>query len=73
MASTFEPTDRTRVLREPHRGIYDRGAIYKVLDEGFVCHVGFAVDGQPYVIPTLYARVGDAIYFHARACPFALR
>ncbi len=73
MASTFEPTDRTRVLREPHRGIYDRGAIYKILDEGFVCHVGFAVDGQPYVIPTLYARAGDAIYFHGSAASRMLR
>jgi len=73
LASTFEPTDRTRVLREPHRGIYDRGAIYKILDEGFVCHVGFAVDGQPYVIPTLYARVRDAIYFHGSAASRMLR
>jgi uncharacterized protein len=69
----FSPTERTRVVREPHRGAYDRETIYKILDEGFVCHVGFAVDGQPFVIPTLYARVGDAIYFHGSAASRMLR
>jgi len=67
------PTERTRVVRESHRGVYDREAIDKILDEGFVCHVGFSVDGQPYVIPTLYARVGDAIYFHGSAASRMLR
>ena len=67
MNETVSPTERTRVIREPDRGVYDREAIYKILDEGFVCHVGFSVDGQPYVIPTLFARVGDAIYFHGSA------
>jgi len=70
---SFTPTERTRVVREPHRGFYDRDVIYKILDEGFVCHVGFAVDGQPYVIPTLFARVGDAIYFHGSAASRMLR
>src|SRR6202521_4286928 len=60
-------TERTRVVRESHRGAYDRETIDKILDEGYVCHVGFSVDGQPYVIPTLFARVGDAIYFHGSA------
>jgi uncharacterized protein len=69
----FLPTDRTRVVREPHRGFYDRETIYKILDEGFVCHVGFAKDGQPFVIPTLFARVGDAIYFHGSAASRMLR
>jgi len=68
-----QPTQRTRVLREPHRGAYDRETIYAILDEGFVCHVGFAVDGQPYVIPTMYARVGDAVYFHGSAASRMLR
>src|SRR6202165_1089476 len=67
------PTERTRVVRESHRGIYDRESIDKILDEGFVCHVGFSVDGQPYVIPTLYARVGDALYFHGSAASRMLR
>jgi nitroimidazol reductase NimA-like FMN-containing flavoprotein (pyridoxamine 5'-phosphate oxidase superfamily) len=61
------------VVREAHRGAYDRETIYKILDEGFVCHVGFSVDGQPYVIPTLFARVGDAIYFHGSAAGRMLR
>jgi len=70
---SFTPTERTRVIREPHRGAYDRETIYKILDEGFVCHVGFAVDGQPYVIPTMFARVGDSIYFHGSAASRMLR
>jgi uncharacterized protein len=70
---TIPPTERTRVARESHRGAYDRETIYKILDEGFVCHVGFSVDGQPYVIPTLFARVGDAIYFHGSAASRMLR
>src|SRR5262249_53732188 len=70
---TFEPTQRTRVVREPHRGAYDRTTIYAILDEGFICHVGFAVEDQPYVIPTMYARVGDAVYFHGSAASRMLR
>lgn len=67
------PTERTRVIREPQRGVFDREAICKILDEGFVCHVGFATDGQPFVIPTMYARVDDAIYFHGSAASRMLR
>ena len=73
MPESFTPTERTRVVREPHRGFYDREVIHKILDEGFVCHVGFVVEGQPYVIPTLFARVGDAIYFHGSAASRMLR
>ena len=73
MPDTFTPDERTRVVREPQRGIYDRETIYKILDEGFVCHVGFTVDRQPYVIPTMFARVGDAIYFHGSAASRMLR
>lgn len=73
MPENFSPTERTRVVREPHRGAYDRETLYKILDEGFVCHVGFAAEGQPFVIPTLYARVGDAIYFHGSAASRMLR
>ena len=73
MPESFAPTERTRVVREPHRGVYDRTEIYKILDEGFVCHVGFETGGQPFVIPTLYARVGDAIYFHGSAASRMLR
>ena len=73
MPEGFTPTERTRVVREPHRGAYDRETIYAILDEGFVCHVGFATGEQPFVIPTLYARVGDAIYFHGSAASRMLR
>ena len=66
-------SDRTRVVREPQRAVYDREAIYKILDEGFVCHVGFTADQQTFVIPTLYARVDDAIYFHGSAASRMLR
>jgi len=73
LPETFSPTERTRVVREPHRGSFDRETIYKILDEGFVCHVGFTMEGQPYVIPTMFARVGDAIYFHGSAASRMLR
>ncbi|HEY8716876.1 MAG TPA: pyridoxamine 5'-phosphate oxidase family protein, partial [Candidatus Acidoferrum sp.] len=73
MAETFSPTERTRVVREPHRGSFDREVIYKILDEAFVCHVGFSVEAQPFVIPTMFARVEDAIYFHGSAASRMLR
>jgi nitroimidazol reductase NimA-like FMN-containing flavoprotein (pyridoxamine 5'-phosphate oxidase superfamily) len=60
-------------VREPQRGVYDREMIYKILDDGLVCHVGFSADGQPFVIPTLYARIGDAVYFHGSAASRMLR
>ena len=66
-------TDRTKVKRLPARGAYDRNTIYAILDEGFICHVGFAVDGQPYVIPTGYARIGDDLYIHGSAASRMLR
>jgi nitroimidazol reductase NimA-like FMN-containing flavoprotein (pyridoxamine 5'-phosphate oxidase superfamily) len=73
MLDAFPVTERTRVVREANRAVYDREAIYSVLDEGLVCHVGFAVDGQPFVIPTMFARVGDFLYFHGSAASRMLR
>jgi nitroimidazol reductase NimA-like FMN-containing flavoprotein (pyridoxamine 5'-phosphate oxidase superfamily) len=73
MPELFPVTDRTRVVREANRAVYDREAIYKILDEGFVCHVGFAAEGQPFVIPTMYARMGDSLYFHGSAASRMLR
>ena len=73
MAEPFPVTDRTRIIREANRAVYDRDAIYKILDEGFVCHVGFAAEGQPFVIPTMYARVDDSLYFHGSAASRMLR
>src|SRR5208282_86654 len=71
MSST--PTPRTRVVREPQRAIYDRDIINQILDEAFLCHVGFAVDGQPYVIPTSYGRNGDVLYIHGSVASRMLR
>jgi uncharacterized protein len=73
MPDTFPVSNRTRVVREAVRAVYDREAIYEILDEAFVCHVGFASDGQPFVIPTMFARVGDAIYIHGSPASRMLR
>jgi nitroimidazol reductase NimA-like FMN-containing flavoprotein (pyridoxamine 5'-phosphate oxidase superfamily) len=58
------PTARTRVRRAPKRGVYDREQIDAILDESLVCHVGFVHNDQPFVIPTLHARVEDEVYIH---------
>jgi uncharacterized protein len=63
-ADLYQRTERTRVRRLPERAAYDRATVHAILDEGFVCHVGFVVDGQPYVVPTGYARVGETVYLH---------
>jgi nitroimidazol reductase NimA-like FMN-containing flavoprotein (pyridoxamine 5'-phosphate oxidase superfamily) len=73
VSDTIPATDRTRVVREPQRAVYHRETIYRILDEGIVCHVGFANEGQPLVIPTMFARVGDAIYFHGSAASRMLK
>lgn len=67
------PSQRTRVRRAPSRADYERAAIDAILDEGLVAHLGFAVDGQPYVIPTLHARVGDTVYIHGSTASRAIR
>lgn len=73
MSSTPSPTPRTRVVREPQRAVYDRDAVNQILDEAFLCHVGFVADGQPYVIPTSYGRDGDTLYIHGSAASRMLR
>jgi nitroimidazol reductase NimA-like FMN-containing flavoprotein (pyridoxamine 5'-phosphate oxidase superfamily) len=60
----FTPTERTKVRRKPERGSYDRELIYSILDEAFVCHVGFIADGLPFVVPTNYVRAGDKLFLH---------
>src|SRR6202030_2433380 len=70
---TTTPTPRTRIVREPQRAVYDRDAVNQILDEAFLCHVGFAVEGQPYVIPTSYGRDGDTLYIHGSAASRMLR
>jgi uncharacterized protein len=64
---------KLRVTREPQRGVYDRAAIDAILDEALYCHLGFEVDGQPYVIPTLHARLGERLYVHGSAASRMLR
>jgi uncharacterized protein len=71
--TTTTRTDRTKVKRLPDRGRYDRETIYPILDEAFICHVGFVVDGQPYVIPTGFARIGDDLYIHGSVASRMLR
>ena len=61
------PTARTQVRRHRERGAYDRDLIHSILDEALICHVGFVVDGQPFVIPTIHARIGDRLYIHGSA------
>src|SRR4029077_1555110 len=73
MSEVQPSTTRTRVVRESHRGVYDRATANQILDEGFICHVGFVVDGQPFVIPTAYGRVGDQLYIHGSAASRMLR
>jgi nitroimidazol reductase NimA-like FMN-containing flavoprotein (pyridoxamine 5'-phosphate oxidase superfamily) len=66
-------TPRTTLKRLPQRGSYDREVINQILDEGFLCHVGFVLDGQPFVIPTGYARVGDSLVIHGSQASRMLR
>jgi len=68
LSEDFRPTARTTLRRLPQRAVYEREAVYRILDEAFVCHVGFVSAGQPFVIPTAYGRAGDVLYLHgARA------
>jgi nitroimidazol reductase NimA-like FMN-containing flavoprotein (pyridoxamine 5'-phosphate oxidase superfamily) len=67
------PSPRTRVRRLPKRAAYDAATVAAVLDAGMVAHLGFVVDGQPYVIPILHARVGDAVYVHGSPAGRAVR
>ena len=71
--TTTTLTERTKVKRLPARGAYDRETIYSILDEAFICHVGYVLDGQPYVIPTGYARIGDDLYIHGSSASRMLR
>ncbi|MFG3159198.1 pyridoxamine 5'-phosphate oxidase family protein [Streptomyces sp. NPDC048232] len=63
-ATTYPPTDRTVPTRSPDRASYDRELVHAILDEGYVCHLGFVRDGAPVVLPTLYGRVGERLYVH---------
>lgn len=71
--SQFVPTERTTLQRRPTRGSYDRPTVEAILDEGLYCHVGFVVDTQPYVIPTIHARIADRLYIHGSSASRMLR
>lgn len=73
MSQPYLPTPRTRLVREAERAVYDREAAYRILDEGFLCHVGFVADGQPFVIPTSYGRKDANLYIHGSAASRMLR
>ena len=60
----FPPTGKTRIKRKPNRAHYDRATVHAILDAGLLCHVGYVIDGQPYVTPTAYWRAGDHVYWH---------
>ena len=64
MSDSFPKSERNTLKRLPSRGTYDREGIYAVLDAGFLCHLGFVQNGQPFVIPTAYGRQGDTLFFH---------
>lgn len=71
--SETAPSDRTQVRRLPERAAYDRATIDAILDEALICHVGFVHDGQPVVIPTIHARVGNELYIHGSPASRMLR
>lgn len=70
---SFTKTDRTTLKRLPKRGVYERELVYQILDEGFICHVGFVVEQQPFVIPTGYARLEDELFIHGSQASRMLR
>lgn len=73
MSEIIEQTKRTKLKRIPKRGNFDRETVYKILDEAFICHIGFSVDGQTFVIPTAYGRKGDTLYVHGSAASRMMR
>ena len=70
---SFTPTEKTRVRRMPERGHYDRETVYRILDAGFICNVGYVIDDQPLVTPTSYWREGDRVYWHGSSASRMLR
>jgi nitroimidazol reductase NimA-like FMN-containing flavoprotein (pyridoxamine 5'-phosphate oxidase superfamily) len=73
MSNIYEPTEQTTVKRLPARGVYDREIVHEILDQALMCHVGFVVDGQPFVIPTIHVRVAETIYVHGSPASRMLR
>ena len=69
----FQPTKRTRIKRLHYRAVFDRETVYAILDAGLMCHVGYVIDGEPYVTPTAYWRAGDRVYWHGSSASKMLR
>ncbi len=67
------PTQRSQIKRVPKRGNYETQVIYNILDEALICHIGFTVNNQPFVIPTAYGRVDDKLYIHGSPASRMLR
>lgn len=72
-AERFEPTNRSRVKRMHNRAAYDKTAVYSVIDATALCHVGYVIDGQPYVTPTVLWRQGDTVFWHGSSASRMLR
>lgn len=70
---SYQQTTRTTLKRRPQRGAFDRPTVHAILDATFLCHVGFVVEGQPFVIPTSYGRDGDTLFIHGAAASRMLR
>jgi uncharacterized protein len=70
---SFTPTERTRVRRVHDRGRYDRETVFAILDAAMMCHIGYVIDGQPYVTPTLFWREGEKLYWHGSSASRMLR
>ncbi|SMF78260.1 hypothetical protein SAMN06265365_13625 [Tistlia consotensis] len=72
-AVAFKPTGKTKIRRLAKRAVWDRETVFGVLDAGLACHVGYVVDGQPYVTPTAYARIGERVVWHGSSASRMLR
>ncbi len=73
MSGDFTPTKRTRIKRLPKRAHYDRETVHAILDAGAIAHVGYVIDGEPYVTPTAYWRKGERVYWHGSSASRMLR
>lgn len=73
MNERIEPTEKTKLKRLPKRGHFERETINQILDEAFICHVGFVANNQPFVIPTAYARDGENLIIHGSAASRMMR
>lgn len=73
MTTEIKQTNRTKLKRLPKRGAFDRETVYKILDEAFICHIGFTVEGQTFVIPTAYGRKDDTLFVHGSAASRMMR